>query len=56
MKTKCNWTNVRIRTVVLIRISNFLETKKGQSLGISNPSHFLDLIIREKLENMESKK
>ena len=52
-KSSCNWSNVRIRTTMRIRILNFIKTKQAKSLGISNPSQFLDLIIREKLDVLE---
>lgn len=47
------WSAVRIRTAIKDRISNFLETKRGKELGISNPSQFLDLVSREKLDKFE---
>lgn len=47
------WTNVRIRKAITTRITNYLETEKGKKLGISNPSQFLDLTVREKLTKLE---
>lgn len=49
------WSAVRIKTALKNEINKIIATEKNPYIGITNSSQFIDLLIREKLKDLEAK-
>jgi hypothetical protein len=47
-----NWAKISVRKELLERIEKFLKTKEARKLGYTNPTQFVDDVLRARLEEI----